>query len=292
MDHLYSRRSKSYFIYKFFFALLAIVLLILLINYAGRTFFQKEVLTLFAPFQRVANFSKDKSVKLFDNYISLVDLNKENQRLKKELEAAKLQQNILIETIKKQERLSAITQSDIGLLGPYEIANVIGKSPSRFEQVLILDKGSNNKISKGMPVISAQGLVGRIILTSKNVSKLLLVTDVRSAIDAISQQSRERLILQGTNSEELDLLYLSVNSSIKVGDFIISSGLGGIFPKGVMIGTIKEIDKLPNSLFKKAKLTPSVEINRLEEAIILKVEKKNFEEQFKDPTVEKNRPQK
>jgi rod shape-determining protein MreC len=146
-------------------------------------------------------------------------------------------------------------------------ANVIGASPSILRsQVVIVDKGRSDGITEGMPVASYDGIVGRILLVGDKSSEVLLITDPVSAVDAYIHRTRARGIVKGVGNGCV-MEYIENKSDVSVGDKVISSGKDGFFPKGVIIGTVTDIN--PSGSFISAGISPHVDLNSLEEVVII-----------------------
>jgi rod shape-determining protein MreC len=155
-------------------------------------------------------------------------------------------------------------------------ARVIGRERSSIFKTILLDKGSSNGLKVGLPVVAVGGVVGRIIDVSWNVSKVLLFIDYNSNIDALVQNARAQGILQGSGSKGCVLKYVQRLENVNVGDAVVSSGLAGVFPKGLLLGTVISVDKEETSLFQKISVAPSVDVSKLEEVlVIVKKEVKN-----------------
>jgi rod shape-determining protein MreC len=120
------------------------------------------------------------------------------------------------------------------------------------------------------PVVTHQGLVGKVVRTTSSTAQVELITDKNSRVAALIQKNRAEAILCGQSSPICILEYLDRDVDIKVGDFVISSGMGGIFPKGHTIGIISKIGKKSYGLFQYAEVTPLVPFSMLEEVLILK----------------------
>lgn len=150
------------------------------------------------------------------------------------------------------------------------LASVIGKDPLSWSKMLTIDKGSNDGLKKNMAVVTYEGLVGHIVQTVPNYSKVLLITDVRSAVDALDQDNRTRGVVVGKGSDICEMKYISRDADIRAGYPIISSGMGGVFPKGILIGKVSKVDKAKKGLFKNVIIMPAVKIAILEEVFVLK----------------------
>ena len=150
------------------------------------------------------------------------------------------------------------------------LASVVGSDAISWSKMITINKGSNDGLKKNMAVVSNEGLVGHIIQTVPYYSKVLLITDVRSAVDALDQEKRTRGVVIGKGSDICEMKYIPQDADIRVGQSVISSGLGGVFPKGLLIGKVSKVEETNKGLFKNVVVTPSVKISFLEEVFVLK----------------------
>jgi rod shape-determining protein MreC len=164
----------------------------------------------------------------------------------------------------------------------YLAAQVIGRDTSPFLHYLILDQGSNAGVRRGMPVVNEKGLVGRITEVSASASKLQLITDPNSIINARIQESRAEGILVGRASGELEMIYISQDISITAGEIVVTSGLGGGFPPEILIGRVVSIHRRDYELYQTAIIEPRSDFSRLEMVLIIT----NFEPVLIDPLLE------
>jgi rod shape-determining protein MreC len=148
-------------------------------------------------------------------------------------------------------------------------ASIIGEDGSPWFKTLVVDRGAADGFSDGMPVLAAEGVVGQVIKVSANSSRVLLVTDHASAIAAVVQRSRARGVVRGAGSGRLSLEFSMKEDDVKVGDQILTSGIGGIFPKGVPIGEVTMVKKGEYGIFQIVEVRPSVMLSRLEEVLVL-----------------------
>jgi rod shape-determining protein MreC len=132
-----------------------------------------------------------------------------------------------------------------------------------------VNKGETNGVKKGMAVISPEGVVGQILKTAPYHSTVLLITDYNSALDSIIQRTRAKAIVEGIGENLCQLKYLLRSEDVMIGDVVVTSGLGGNFPKGLMVGEIRKVDKKEHGIFQHAELVPSVDLTKLEEVLII-----------------------
>lgn len=148
-------------------------------------------------------------------------------------------------------------------------ARIITQDPSNFQQVVTIDKGSSAGIGKGMVAVSGGLLVGRIIETTPNSAKVYLVTDYNSAVPVVDQPTRAGGIVRGTRGFGLALEMVQQTDQLKTGDPLITSGFGGDFPAGLILGTVGDIKRRDTDVFQTATVTPGVDFRKLENLFII-----------------------
>lgn len=151
----------------------------------------------------------------------------------------------------------------------YLTANVIGRDPSPLLQYLILDRGSDDGIRRDMPVVTASGLVGRVVQVTNSASRVLPVTDPTSAVNARLQDTRDEGTVIGQPGGGLTLNYISQQAKMTPGQVVITSGLGGTYPSGIIIGSVNAIQRLDYEVLQQADLVPVVNFTNLEIVLII-----------------------
>lgn len=151
----------------------------------------------------------------------------------------------------------------------YLTANVIGRDPSPLLQYFILDRGSDDGIRRDMPVVTASGLVGRVVQVTNSASRVLPITDPTSAVNARLQDTRDEGTVVGQPGGGLSLNYISQQAKIASGQTVITSGLGGIYPPGIIIGTVNAIQRLDYEVLQRADLLSAVNFGNLEIVLII-----------------------
>lgn len=233
------------------------------------TFFQSAITTLIFPFQTFFNSTIQKTEDLFENYIFLTNVSQENETLKKEIEKLENQRNKLIEDIFQLQREYNILQRPTKSNRKSIMASVIGKDSGQWLKTVIIDKGTDAGLVKNSATITDRGIVGQVIEANPKSSKILLISDNRSAVDAIFQRSRSPGVVFGAGKQMCKMRFVSMEADVKEGDKIISSGMGGVFPKGLTIGSVRKIIKKKQGLFQEIEVVPSVDLSRLEEMLVL-----------------------
>ena len=149
------------------------------------------------------------------------------------------------------------------------VGHVIGQDPSNLLRYIIIDMGTSDGVTQGMPVVTDRGLVGRIVEVSSRSSKVLLITDVSSSVNAIIQSSRATGILEGKADGGLVMKYIPQTVTVNIGDIILTSGLGATFPKRLVIGQVTAVHKRDIELFQQAEIKPTVDFDQLEIVLII-----------------------
>ena len=233
------------------------------------TLFEKAVLEVMAPCQRGATWIATKVGKWWENYFRLVGVSRENRLLKEENRQlrAKLQE---MEEIKlTNQRLQRLLEFREEQELPALQARVIADDSTSWFRSVMLDKGSSDGVVMGAPVVVAEGVVGRVIRVAPHAARVLLITDASSALSALVQKSRARGVIRGAGGV-LTLDFALLQNTIAVGDLVITSGQGGVFPKGIPVGTVARVERRNYDMFQTVVVTPNVDFSRLEEVLILK----------------------
>jgi rod shape-determining protein MreC len=151
-----------------------------------------------------------------------------------------------------------------------DIAKVIGRDPSNLVWYIIVDQGSADGVQVGMPVAAPQGLVGRVTAVGANWAKVMLIVDPSSSVNAVVQSTRATGVVQGDVNGNLTIKYVPQGEAIQPGDLILTSGMGGGFPKRLVVGQVNSVYKRDIELFQEASIKPTVDFTRLEFVMILK----------------------
>jgi len=146
---------------------------------------------------------------------------------------------------------------------------VIGRDPSNFLSYLTIDSGSQQGIEKGMPVVTERGLVGRITDVGSNWAKVMLIIDPSSSVNALIQTSRATGVVEGQVGRSLVMKYIPQGDVVNVNDIILTSGLGGNFPKKLIIGQITAVHQRDIEMFQQADIRPTVDFNNLEIVLVI-----------------------
>ena len=257
--------------------IITIIILILVVIFSnGETnsnFIENAATNLIMPIQNGLTYLKNKlggNNTFFTDINNLKDENKElkqkNSELEqslRELENIKTQNETLKEYMNLKEKYS-----DYESIPGY----VINKEISNFGNTLIINVGQKDGIEPNMTVISDKGLVGYIISTTNNTSKVQTIIDTATAVSATISTSRDSIIVRGTLDENYNLkaTYIPTDAKLLQGDTVETSGIGGIYPKGIKIGKIKEIVNTKNITDRYAIVETAVDFSKLETVLVIK----------------------
>lgn len=204
-----------------------------------------------------------------ERYLFLAGVEGENRDLRNQVRSLREENNRLREAFLAEGRLQKLQSIQSRYTFPSVVAQVFARDPSNWFKSVLVDKGSRQGVAKDMAVVASGGVVGRVIEVSPDTAKVLLITDPNSAVDVIIQRSRSQGIMEGKVEEICILKYVQKSDDVQVGDPVITSGLGGIFPKGLMIGTVAKVERKRPGIFQYVEVTPAVDFSRLEEVLIL-----------------------
>ena len=236
---------------------------------------EQFVIEITAPFQKLIKQTTKSTEELWLNYFRLVDVHHENTQLKNEIHVLKMANSRYRELLATQERLEELLQFKQTINRPVLAAQVIGRDPTGWFKSVIIDKGKWAGLRLDMPVVNAFGVVGRVVSVSSNYAKVLLIIDQNSAVDCLVQRSRDRGMLKGLMSEICKLDYVAKSNDITMGDIVVTSGLGGVFPKGLPVGRILDVKEISGELFKDIKIRTAVDFSKLEEVLVILEESKS-----------------
>ena len=210
------------------------------------------------PFRAVGGWASGLAVSREE----IETLRKQNDELRvrvAELEEARL------ENARLQTLVGFIEARELDAVG----ARVIGRPPSGWDGVITIDRGTADGVERAMPVIAPQGLLGQTIEVTSHSAKVRLITDQRSGLAAIIQPTRAEGIVEGSIEGVLSMEYVSRESTVVVGDIVLTSGMGGVYPKGLLVGEVESAELLESDLYHQIRIRPSAQVAGIEEVIVL-----------------------
>jgi rod shape-determining protein MreC len=225
-------------------------------------------LEVMAPLQRGASAVSGAVTGSWRGVAELVRARRENVVLRTRAQRLEQQLDRVTEIELENERLRRLLAFRETLHGDLLTARIIGRDATGLARTLLLDRGEVDGVVKGAAVVAPEGVVGHVFLASRHAARVLVVADHNSGVDALVQRTRARGIVQGTVDAGCVLKYVKRTEDVQVGDTLVTSGLDGIFPKGLPIGQIATIDKRGKGLFQSAEVVPRVDFDALEEVLV------------------------
>ncbi|MBC7250051.1 MAG: rod shape-determining protein MreC [Anaerolineae bacterium] len=255
--------------------LIALAIVGIVLNETGQLEALKGVaLHLTTPLQsRLATLTSSLS-DLTQAARDLSELRQRNEELEADNARLIIENVRLQEDRKENERLRALlnfvqTNPDYDYRGAEVRARVIGRDPTNFQSYLIIDVGSEHGIARRMPVVTERGLVGRISEVGPNWSKVLLIIDPSSSVSALIQTTRATGTVRGQVGNELLMDLIPQKDAVHKGDIVLTSGMGGNFPKGLIIGQVTEVYQRDIEMFQQALVRPTVDFEHLEIVLVI-----------------------
>ena len=230
---------------------------------------ERSVMTLFAPLMKPAAMVSRFFVDAWEGYVDLVDVHQENRKLirqVKELNALVVGGN---EARQANRRLTQLLEMKGAIDAPTLSASVVGGDTASWFRTLVIDRGSSSGVREGMSVVAADGVVGQIIKVSLASSRVLLLTDHSSGIAAVIQRSRARGVVKGKGEGLCSLEFTTREEDVKVGDMVVTSGVGGVFMKGLPIGEVTMVKRGEYGIFQTVTIRPAVNSAHLEEVLVV-----------------------
>jgi rod shape-determining protein MreC len=233
------------------------------------TFTRQTLLLLASPFIQVTAIATHGVADLWRDYVDLRGLREENTRLQREMATLRRRLDQLQEQALETQRLERLLAMRQTSKTEFLTARVVGKDATNWFKSLVLDRGSLEGVRRNQPVLAPDGLVGRVVEVTPISARVQLVTDPVNAVGGLIQRTRVTGIVSGNLGAGARVRYLPLMANVVVGDEVVTSGMGGVFPKGISIGRITAVERRSGALFQEATLQPAVDLSRLEEVLIL-----------------------
>lgn len=261
--------------YRFYITLFLFILIpVIAIDTSTRSprdyrFYDRVIVGVTSPIETVISWSLEQISSAFENYVYLWHTRQENRALLEE--NRKLLNSIanLRETEQENIRLKKLLHFEEQFNLQAVVAKVIAKDVSTEFRSIRINRGESSGIKKNMAVLTNEGVVGRVLRTTHNTSDVVTIVDLLSAVDSVVERSRARGMVEGLTDDVCQLKYTVRTDDIQPGDILISSGLGGIFPKGVAVGTVSKVNKKPYGITQEVEVRPSVDFSKLEEVLVV-----------------------
>ena len=220
------------------------------------------------PLERSLVWLQNSSGSLWHNYFFLRGVRAENRQLKEQIEQMRLEQVRLADDAAQARRLQALLSFKEQSISRTVAAQVIGSSGSDLSRIIYIDKGEKSGIERDMAVITADGIVGKVLLVYPSVAQVLLINDQSSGVGALLEKSRLQGVLRGTANGEVTLERVMSDEQVVPGETVLTSGGDQIFPKGLPVGTVTKVGT-GKDLFLNIKIRTAADLSKLEEVLVL-----------------------
>ena len=232
--------------------------------------FGRVAIFFVAPLQEAVTDSIRFAKGIWNHYFYLVSAAQENDNLKKKLSQAVAKNSQYNEVELSNQRLRNLLNFKETTTSKILAAEVISVDPSSWFKAVIIDKGSLDGVERGLPVVIRQGIAGQVVDVSSRYSKIMLIIDRNSSVDAMVQRTRARGIIKGEATAGQCLFkYVLRKDDVRVGDTIVASGLDGVFPKGLPVGDVKEVVRRNSGVFQEVRVVPYIDFEKLEEVLVI-----------------------
>lgn len=237
-------------------------------NPSGTLLFKTWALSAQAPFIAVSSGATNGIRNVWHRYVWMVGARAENEQLRDTVSRLLLQNRAYAEVEQENIRLRRLLALDDSNFFRTLGARVVARTPGFLSSVIYINRGSADGIHVNAPVVSGDGIIGRTTLVLRHQSQVQLITNSGASIGALLERTRTPGVLRGSGESKLDLIYISNTVEINIGDTVLSSGLDGIYPKGLVIGKVVDLHE-GDSVFQAIKVMPDVDLIRLEEVSVL-----------------------
>lgn len=230
---------------------------------------QAIVLEIAAPVERIVSAPIDGVTNFFEEYVDLLGVRADNRRLLRriaEIESENLQ---FREALVSSGHLARVASMRDEIEIPMLPAEVVGLDVAPWFRSILVDRGAQHGVEPGYPVITHEGVVGVVTATSSHAAKTMLLLDRQSSVDALVQRSRARGVVRGIGRDRLEFEFVVRSADVVVGDEVVTSGLGGIYPKGLRLGRVAELRDAGGRLTRIAMIDPAVDLGQLEQVFVM-----------------------
>ena len=233
------------------------------------TLTRQALLFVVSPFIKVTAATIQGVTEIWRDYVDLRALREENKRLQLETTTLKRRLDQLQEQALETQRLERLLAMRQASQAEFLTARVVGKDATNWFKTILLDRGSLEGVRRNQPVLAPDGLVGKVVEVTPTSARVQLLTDPVNAVGGLIQRTRVTGIVSGNLGAGARVRYLPLLADVVVGDEVVTSGMGGVFPKGILVGRITAVERRSGALFQEATLQPAVDLSRLEEVLIL-----------------------
>lgn len=230
--------------------------------------FEKFCLAATSPVRDATARVMGAGLDAWHSYVDLRRVHEENELLREAVAELQTRLNQRVEAEQENERLRALVEFSRAERGKMVAAEVVGVSPSHRRSILVA-KGERDGIRRGMPVFTAEGVVGKVVAAYGGSSEVQLLVDPSSAVAARIQRSRARLTVRGTGDDQrMRLANIHRTEDVLEGDVVVTSGTDGVFPKGLVVGRVGRVERKPFGMELEGEVLPAIDVAGLEEVLI------------------------
>jgi rod shape-determining protein MreC len=233
--------------------------------------------TVLGPFMQGVSSAHTQVKYVWQSYIGLIGVREEDRHLKEEIRKLRRDNAALLDKERENRRLKKLLDLRASHEFPSVAAQVVGEDAVGWYRTLFINRGLDDGVHPDMPVTVAEGVVGRVVNSSSDMSRIILLTDPNHSVDCRVARTRDRGVLSGRLERGCILRYINLKSDIRPGDEVVTSGLDGIFPRGLPIGKVAKVEKGTQGLFLEARIVPSVDFSEIEEVLVILGQRGGFD---------------
>lgn len=243
-------------------------------RYVGetRTMFERTVMTIFSPVPKTVNWIGRSTADMYHGYLDMRHAIGENNQLRHKVAQLTTENLELRQSEGDLRRLRSLLGYSEQFTIPTTMAQAIMLDTSSRFKSLILDRGSNSGIEVNDAVVNASGLIGRVVLTTKDMAKVQLITDGNSSVGVLFERTRRQGVLRGDGASGAQVYDVSSNADVQRSDVVLTAGIDGVYPKGIPVGVVTKADP-GQELSKQITVAPLVDFTSIEEVIVLHTRK-------------------
>jgi rod shape-determining protein MreC len=230
------------------------------------------LLWILRPFQLMSHAATGWIKDVQESRLTLRAYKADNERLRQKILELERERNRLLEAEATNRRLQQLLEFRSQAATGGITASIIAASASAWFKSCLLDKGSADGVRKGMAVVTPLGALGRVIEVAPHTAKVLLITDPNSGLDVFVQRTRARGIVSGSLEDGPIMKYVKHSEDVQVGDRLVTSGLDGVFPKGMLVATVTSVRKQTVGLFQQISVMPAITFDRTEQVLVVGAE--------------------
>ncbi|HYS54782.1 MAG TPA: rod shape-determining protein MreC [Thermoanaerobaculia bacterium] len=243
-------------------------------RYVGetRTMFERTVMTIFSPVPKTVNWIGQTTADMYHGYLDMRRSVNENLELHRKVIDLTTENLKLRQSEGDLKRLRSLLSYAEEFTMPTTMAQAIMLDTSGRFKAIIIDRGSTAGIQVNDAVVNASGLIGRVVLTTKDMAKIQLITDANSSAGVLVERTRRQGVLRGDGTAGAALYDIPSLADVQPGDKVLTAGIDGIYPKGIPVGVVTKAEK-GQDLFKNITVHPFVDVGSIEEVIVLHTRK-------------------